>query len=297
VSAPVRKLVIPAAGFGTRFLPFTKAMPKEMLPVVDTPLIQIVVEDAVKAGIKQVIIITGSNKRAIEDHFDYNFALEHLLKSKGKTEAYEEIRRISDLATFIYVRQKEPLGNGHAILQAKEVVGKEPFAMLWGDDLARLHSGESVLKRLIETHAVHNACVMNLRRPPDGEEEHYAQSYGNVRANKVSEQVYKIQDFVEKPGVNKALSHLYQMAGFVLEPIVFDYLEKQKPGHGGEIILGETIGQMIKDGVPVFGYEFDGELFDGGNKLNYLKMVFTFALRHPELGGELKKFLKEELEV
>jgi len=283
----VRKVVIPCAGFGTRFLPMTKASPKEMLPVVDKPVIQYIVEEAVAAGITEVILITGSNKRAIEDHFDYNFELEEALKRSGKMEQYKEIRAISDMAKFVYVRQKEQLGNGHAILQAKEVVGDEPFLVLWGDEISR--SDPPRAKQLVDAYNVYGSSVFNAFLTTDPMAPH---RYGIVTGERVSEHDTKIEQLIEKPGDEAKPPYLASVGGYLLTPRIFSILESIKPGKGGEIWLVDAVRELLKE-EPVYAHEQqNGRSYDCGNKLEYLKANIDFAMQRPDIQGDLRTYMQ-----
>jgi UTP--glucose-1-phosphate uridylyltransferase len=286
----IRKAVIPAAGYGTRFLPATKASPKEMLPVVDKPVIQYVVEEAVASGIEHIIIITGANKRAIEDHFDYNFELEYRLKQSGKDEMYEEIRAISDMANFTYIRQKEQLGNGHAILCAEEVVKDEPFIVLWGDDF--IYSDPPRCKQLIDVHNKYNSSVISVM-PRLGVED--ASKYGFIKGSATEKGIYKVEELVEKPGIEKRPSELASLSGFLLTPDVFKVLKELKPGQGGEIWLSEAINEMAKQGNVYAKQIENGKFYDCGNKLEYIKANIDFAMKRSELANGMKTYMQEIL--
>jgi len=287
----IRKVIIPAAGFGTRFLPATKAMPKEMLPIVDKPVIQYVVEEAVEAGIEQVIIVTGWHKRAVEDHFDRHFELEARLEAKGKIKQLEEIRRISELANFVYVRQKEPLGNGHAILVAKDVIGREPFIMLWGDDF--IDAQPSRVKQMIEVFEKYQGVVLSGFRTKDKED---TLRYGFVSGKKLSDGVVKVEKLIEKPGPKNVPSDLAIVSGFVFTPDIFEALEKAIPEtieKGEELYWADGVNIMMKEGKPIYALEIkNGKYFDCGSQLGYLKTVVEFGLRHENTNGEFRKYLK-----
>lgn len=283
----VKKAVIPAAGFGTRFLPQTKAMPKEMLPVVDKPIIQYVVEEAVSAGIEDIIIITGWHKRAIEDHFDYPFELEKRLKGWGKEKELAEVRRIAGLANFIYIRQKGPYGNATPVICARKVIGEEPFLVLWGDDF--IYAQPPRAKQLIEVYNYYKGSVLSCIRTQKKED---TLRYGFISGDKVEEDVYQIDKIVEKPGPEKAPSDIASVSGYLLTPTIFPILEKLRPGKGGELWLPEAIGNLIKV-EPVYARVIkNGRYYDTGNKLEYLKTVVEFGLAHKEVGREFKKYLK-----
>lgn len=286
----IRKAVIPAAGFGTRFLPQTKAMPKEMLPIVDKPVIQYVVEEAVASGIEDIIIVTGALKRAIEDHFDApNAELMQNLKASGKTEQAEEIQRISEMANFLYIRQKGAYGNGTPVLSAEPAIENEMFAVMWGDEF--IYSDPPRLSQMIKVHEKHGGAVISGVRIKKKED---LARYGIAKVQKVDGNVFKIEKIVEKPDPDKAPSDLATHGAYILPPEIFDILRSQKPGNEGEIYLPEAIDSLIKTGYPVFACEIEnGRYFDTGNKLEYLKTVVTLGLEHPELNGSFRKFLKD----
>lgn len=287
----VRKAVIPAAGFGTRFLPATKAMPKEMLPIVDKPVIQYVVEEAVEAGIEQIILVTGWHKRAVEDHFDRHFELEARLETKGMSKELAEIRRISDLADFVYVRQKEPLGNGHAILVAKEVIGAEPFMMLWGDDF--IDAKPSRVRQMIDAYQKYQGCILSGFRTDKAED---TLRYGFVSGKKLADGVIKVEKLIEKPGPENAPSDLAIVSGFIFTPDIFAALEKALPEtaeQGQELYWADGVNIMMREGKPIYALEIkNGKYFDCGSQLGYLKTVVEFGLRHENTNGEFKKYLK-----
>ncbi|HSX19194.1 MAG TPA: UTP--glucose-1-phosphate uridylyltransferase GalU [Candidatus Saccharimonadales bacterium] len=282
----VRKVVIPAAGFGTRFLPATKAMPKEMLPIVDKPIIQYVVEQAVSAGIEEVIIVTGWHKRAIEDHFDKHFELEARLEKDGKDEMLAQIRKISDLANFVYVRQKEALGNGHAILTAREIVGDEPFLVMWGDEF--FQADPVAPKQLIDAYEKYNTPVIAGVRIPKSD----ISKYGIADVTPIEDNVFKINKIVEKPSVDEAPSDLATHGSYLFTPEIFDILEGLKPSRGGEIWIADAIDELIEK-RDVYAVELkNAKYYDCGNKLEYLKTVIDFGLNHSEISEELRNYLK-----
>ena len=284
----VRKAVIPAAGLGTRFLPATKAQPKEMLPVVDTPAIQYVVEEAVAAGIDDILIITGRNKRAIEDHFDRNVELELELAAKGKDSELADVRRLADLADIHYVRQGEPLGLGHAVSVARKHVGDEPFVVMLGDDLM---DGPELLRSMIDVHDRLGRSVVALMEVPGPE----ISLYGCAAASPGPEEgLVQIDGLVEKPSVDEAPSNLAVMGRYLFTPSIFDALERVAPGRGGEIQLTDAIALLLADEV-VLGRTFTSGRFDTGNKLDYLKATVELALRRPDLGAPLRAWLVEHL--
>lgn len=284
----IRKAVIPAAGFGTRFLPMTKASPKEMLPIVDKPVIQYIVEEAVEAGIEEIIIITGSNKRPIEDHFDYNFELEYRLKKSGKQKQFEEIRAISDMAKFIYIRQKEALGNGHAILCAKEVVNHEPFVVLWGDEIIR--SKPNRVQQLIKTYQKYNNLVvtgLKADKPAD------RNKYAFISGREVEPGLWAVENIVEKPGQETGLLDIGIFGGYILPPSIFEYLENLKPALGNEIWLSEAIKAYMQD-HPVYAREIkDFQYFDCGSKSGYLRANITMAAQRDDLKESLQEILSD----
>jgi UTP--glucose-1-phosphate uridylyltransferase len=286
----IRKVVIPAAGLGTRFLPQTKAMPKEMLPVVDKPVIQYVVEEAVNSGIKDVIIITGEQKRAIEDHFDRSIELEKYLREKGKNKEADEIKAIGELANFIYIRQKgEAYGNGVPVLSAESAVGNEPFAVMWGDEF--IYAEPPRLKQMIEVHEKYGGIVISGVRIKTKDN---LSRYGIADLEPVEGNVYKIKKIVEKPIPDEAPSNLAVHGAYILPPEIFGVLKGLQPGRGGEVWLVDAINELMAQGVPVYACEIkNAKYYDTGNKTEYLKTIIDFALRHPEFSGEIRKYLKE----
>ncbi len=281
----VRKAVYPVAGLGTRFLPATKAVPKEMLPLVDKPLIQYTVEEALSAGIEVAVFVTGRGKRAIEDHFDRAWELEHSLESSNKLELLEEVKKISEMIEVVYVRQGMPLGLGHAVLRAKEAVGDEPFAVILSDDI--VDADKPCIGQLIEVYERFNAPVIALKRVPDEE----VSRYGIVKGVKVEEGIFRIEDMVEKPSVEEAPSNYAIVGRYVLTPDVFEKLEKTRPGKGGEIQLTDALREMAREG-PFYGVVFEGEHFDCGSKLGFLKAVVHFALKRDEFRMEFLDYLR-----
>lgn len=286
----IRKVVIPAAGFGTRFLPQTKAMPKEMLPIVDKPVIQYVVEEAVASGIEDVIIITGAGKRAIEDHFDNpNAELVNNLKAGGKDKYLAEIQKIADMANFIYARQKGPYGNGTPVLTAESIVGNEPFAVMWGDEF--IYAQKPRLRQMIEAWERLGGGVM-ISGVRINNKEHLSR-YGIADVEPVEGNVYKIKKIVEKPTPEEAPGNLATHGAYILPPEIFSALKRLTPGKGGEIWLTDAINLLQSEGVPVYACEIeDGKYYDTGNKLEYMKTVVELALKHEEVNGEFKEFLK-----
>ena len=285
----IRKLVIPVAGLGTRFLPATKAQPKEMLPVVDKPIIQYVVEDAVKAGITDIILVTGPSKRAVEDHFSPNYELINWLKKQGKVEVAEEIKKIADLANFIFIRQKGPYGNGTPVLCAKNLIGDEPFAVMWGDEFFYTPK-KAHLTQLMEVYEKYGHPVLTAYKVND----EGTNKYGILDAEAVEKNIFKVKSLVEKPGPEKAPSRLASLGGFILTPDIFSALESTKLGKGGELWLVDAIFKVLKK-RPVYAREVEGIYYDTGSKLGYLKANVDFALRDKKLAGDFKKYLKSVL--
>jgi UTP--glucose-1-phosphate uridylyltransferase len=293
MSNDVKCAVIPAAGLGTRFLPATKAQPKEMLPVVDKPAIQYVVEEAVEAGIDDILIITGRGKRSIEDHFDRQFELEYFLENKGKDRMLTEVRDLADLADIHYVRQGEPLGLGHAVSVARKHVGDRPFAVMLGDDL--MVDDSKVLRAMIAAHGVHHAPVVALRRVPEAE----ISSYGCADIGGIDPGgepgVVQIRGIVEKPEPHLAPSSMAVMGRYVFTPEIFDILDRVEPGVGGEIQLTDAIAELITIG-DVFGYVFADGRYDIGAKLDYLRATVELALQRDDLGAPFEAFLIDLME-
>ncbi len=284
----VRKAVFPAAGWGTRFLPATKAQPKEMLPLVDKPVIQYAVEEAVAAGIEQVIIVTSSQKRAIEDHFDTSYELERLLEDRGDIEHLRQIRHISDLAQIAYVRQKEQLGLGHAVLMAKELVGHEPFAVILSDDVV---VGERpCIGQLVHAYAQTHSSVVAVMEVPPNETSRYG-VIGGQRVDDGDGRLWKIDRVVEKPEAGTAPSNLAIVGRYVLTPKIFDKLEQTTHGAGGEIQLTDAIEALMQE-QAVYGYEFDGTRYDAGTTMGWLKASVELALARPDLGTEFGAYLR-----
>lgn len=286
-STHIRKAVIPVAGFGTRFLPATIAQPKEMLPIVDKPIIQHVVEQVVSAGIEEVIFVTGRNKRAIEDHFDYSGELEHLLLENNKHEQLQEVHRISQLAKFVFVRQNKMLGNGHAILMAKEVVGDEPFLMCWGDDF--FESEVPVAKQLMNAYKKYQAPIIGCL--PVVEEKFH--KYGMMRPKgKIKGESFQISGIVEKPLPKNSPSNLGMFGGAVLTPEVFSYLAKAKPLSHGEISYVDGINLMAKN-KRIFAHQLSGRYWDTGDKAEYIKANIHFALQHKDLRDSIRAYIQK----
>lgn len=282
----IKKAVIPVAGLGTRFLPATKAQPKEMLTLVDKPIIQYIVEEAVQSGIEEIIFVTSANKRAIEDHFDRNFELEYRLRQKGKKTELADMLKISDMAKFIYVRQKTPKGLGHAVLTARELIGDEPFAVISGDDI--IDSKVPAIKQLMQVYTKYGDIVLGVTKVNKSE----TSKYGIIDPLKIDESTVEIKKLVEKPQPNKAPSNLAVTGRYILTPAIFDFLAKQKAGAGGEIQLTDAIARYIKERV---GYAclYEGQYYDCGNKLEFMKAILHFGLKRSDFKKELKKHLRQ----
>jgi UTP--glucose-1-phosphate uridylyltransferase len=284
----VRRAVFPAAGLGTRFLPATKAQPKEMLPLVDKPIIQYAVEEAVASGLESLIIITGRGKNAIEDHFDVSFELEKILEQRGKPDLLNQVRAVSDMVQIAYVRQKEALGLGHAILVARDLVNDEPFAVLLGDDI--IESDTPCIRQLIEVHERCGGSVVAIMEVPRAE----VTRYGIIRGKPLSEaedRIFEIEDMVEKPSADEAPSNLAIIGRYILTPAIFELLSGTERGSGGEIQLTDGLRRLLLR-EKVFGYRFRGKRHDAGDKLGFLKATVEFALKNEELGQEFRAYLK-----
>jgi UTP--glucose-1-phosphate uridylyltransferase len=282
----VKKLIVPVAGYGTRFLPATKAQPKEMLPIVDKPIVQYVVEDAVKSGIETIILVTGSGKRAVEDHFGYNYELQHFLKEQGKEELREQIKEIADMANFIYIRQKGPYGNGTPVLCAKHLIGDEPFGVMWGDEFFHTEK-KPQMRQLIEVYEKYGDPVLTAYEV--GRED--TKKYGIIDGMEVEKGVVQVKNIVEKPGPEKAPSTLASLGGFVLTPDIFEALEKTKLGKGGELWLVDGIFRLLKK-RPIYAKKIDGIYYDTGSKFGYLRANVEFGLRHADVRDEFREYLK-----
>jgi UTP--glucose-1-phosphate uridylyltransferase len=282
----IRKAIIPVAGMGTRFLPATKAQPKEMLTLVDKPIIQYIVEEAVAAGIEQITFVTSLGKRAIEDHFDRNFELEYRLREKGKKDELSKILDITDMAKFVYVRQRSPKGDGHAVLSARHVIGDEPCAILFGDDV--IDGKKSAIGQLMEIYDRYQDPVVALCPVPKNK----TSSYGVVKAKEVAPRIVEISGFVEKPAPEKAPSNLAVVGRYIITPEIFDILERTKPDKGGEIRLAGAFAEFLKR-RSMYGCVFDGTWYDCGSKLGFLKAQTVFGLRHPQVGRDFRKYLQQ----
>jgi UTP--glucose-1-phosphate uridylyltransferase len=285
MTSTIRKAVFPAAGLGTRFLPATKAQPKEMLPLVDTPIIQYGVEEALASGVDNIILVTGRGKNAIEDHFDVSVELETFLEARGKKELLAQIRKISNLINFAYVRQGEPLGLGHAVLVTRNLVGDEPFAVILGDDV--IDAKPPALRQMIDVFDEVNGPVLAIERVPKSD----VSSYGIIDAEEIKPGVYKIRDLVEKPPVSEAPSDLAIIGRYILTPDIFPALETTATDRTGEIQLTNGLRHLLKS-RPIYGCRIDGVRHDTGNKLGFLKAVVYFALRRPDLAEAFRDYLR-----
>lgn len=282
----IRKVIIPVGGLGTRFLPATKAQPKEMLTIVDKPVIQYLVEEAVDSGIREVIFVTGKGKRAIEDHFDHAGDLESYLEKKGKKDLVKKVRAISSLAYCAFVRQKEPRGVGDALLQARHLIGNEPVAVLYGDDVV-YSKKEPALKQLIKVFEKYHAPVLALERIPKD----LVSRYGVIGGTRIAPRTWQIQKIIEKPSIVVAPSNLAVVGKYILTSRVFDELAKVKPKKGEELYLTDAFPRMIKKGEEVYGYEFEGKRYDCGDKLGLLLAIVDFGLRHSEVRSGLRRHI------
>ncbi len=280
----VRKAVIPAAGLGTRFLPVTKAQPKEMLPIVDKPTIQYIVEEAAAAGVEDIIIVTGRNKRSIEDHFDRSIELEMELEKDGKEEILSVVKSISEIANIHFIRQKQPLGLGHAVLTASHFIGHEPFAVLLGDDV--VVSKKPALEQMVEVFNEYKTSILGVQRVADD----VVEKYGIVNCKNVDNDVYKVRDLVEKPPREEAPSNIAILGRYILTPSIFSYLETQTTGAGGEIQLTDALKRLAKD-EAMYAYVFKGHRYDVGSKIGFLQANIEFALRNEEVAEDLRNYI------
>ncbi len=279
----IKKAIFPAAGLGTRFLPATKASPKEMLPIVDKPMIQYGVEEAISCGLKEIVIITGKHKRSIEDHFDYAFELEEKLKKSGKKKLIAEINRLNKIKIG-YIRQGYALGIGHAISCARPFVNDEPFAVILSDDI--IDPGDTLLKDMVELYKKLKSPILALEKVPVSE----IHRYGVIGGVKEWDGVYRLDTLIEKPSAESAPSDLAIIGRYILTPDIFEILEKSRPGKGGEIQLTDAIAKLLKE-RPVYGYLFKGKRYDAGDKFGYLKATVDFALKNPDLSGPFKSYI------
>ena len=289
----IRKAVIPAAGLGTRLLPATKAQPKEMIAIVDKPALQYLIEELIESGIEEILIITGRNKSSIENHFDYSFELEKTLEEKEKIELLKIVNDISKMSNIYYVRQKKPLGLGHAVSCAKSFVGDEPFLVLLGDDIIYTDKNKGELpvsKQLVNRYEELQGMILGVQKVPKND----VNKYGIIKSlNYIGDDTMEVEDFVEKPAIIEAPSQFAVLGRYILEPEIFRYLENLKPGKNGEIQLTDAILNMKKDGLKLYAYDFKGIRYDIGNKMGIYKANIEFGLRHPEISEKVKKYLKE----
>lgn len=284
IKLKIRKAIIPAAGLGTRFLPATKAQPKEMLPIVDKPTLQYIVEEAVNSGIEEILVVTGRNKKSIEDHFDRSIELEFALEEKGKIELLSEVRRISDMVNIHYIRQKEPKGLGHAINCAKSFIGDEPFAILLGDDVVRTE--KPCLLQMIEVYEKYQSSILGVQEVPISNVE----KYGIVDGEFTDNGVYKVKDLVEKPSIGNTPSNIAILGRYIVTPEIFNILENTKPGAGGEIQLTDALKELAKK-ESIYAFKFEGKRYDVGNKLGFLEANIEYALERKELRDEFLDYL------
>lgn len=287
----VKKAVIPAAGLGTRFLPATKAQPKEMLPIVDKPTLQYIIEEAVASGVEEILIITGRNKKSIEDHFDKSVELELELENKGKTDLLEIVKGISNMVNIHYIRQKEPKGLGDAIYCARYFIGDEPFAIMLGDDMVDNGQGEPCLKQLIDAYEAHNASILGVQEV----DKENTDKYGIIDGQKLSDNIYKVKALVEKPDPDQAPSNVAILGRYIITPQIFDILGQIPPGKNGEIQLTDAL-EILKDREDMYAYIFEGRRYDLGDKLGFLQATVDAALKKPELRDEFLKYLNQVCE-
>lgn len=286
----VRKAIIPAAGLGTRFLPATKAQPKEMLPIVDKPALQYIIEEAVDSGIEEILIITGRNKKSIEDHFDKSVELELELERSGKLELLEQIRKISDMANIHYIRQKEPKGLGHAIYCARYFIGNEPFAVLLGDDI--VYSQKPCLKQMIDVYNEYRTTILGVQKVSDQD----VGKYGIVDVKQIEDRVYKVKGLVEKPALKDAPSNMAILGRYIISPEIFGILEQTEPGKGGEIQLTDGL-KTLAQREAMYAYDFEGRRYDVGDKQGFLEATVEYALRNKELREDFLNYLVEIMKM
>ena len=281
----IKKAIIPAAGLGTRFLPATKAQAKEMLPIVDKPTLQYIIEEAIESGIEEILIVTGRNKKSIEDHFDRSVELELELEQKGKTAMLEMVQDISNMVNIHYIRQKEPKGLGHAIHCAKSFIGDEPFAVLLGDDI--VDASTPCLKQMIDAYDEYKTTVLGVQEVA----RENVDKYGILDVKHIEDRVYKVKDMVEKPSIEEAPSNIAILGRYIITPEIFNILENQAPGKGGEIQLTDAL-QTLATKEAIYAYNFEGRRYDVGDKLGFLEATVDFALKRPELRDDFIEFLK-----
>ncbi len=289
IMAKIRKAILPVAGFGTRFLPATKAQPKEMLPIVDKPVIQYLVEEAVASGIEEIVFVTGRGKRAIEDHFDMSYELEETLVEKNKQDLLREVQKIPGLAKFSYVRQALPLGDGHALLQAYHLIGNEPVLVIFGDCL--YDSKVPASKQLIETYEKYGDSVIGVSEIPKNE----VDKFGVIDGVALDKNVIEVKKIVEKPKVEDAPSNLVAVGKYIITPEVFEILKNMQSGKSGEIRLADAFDLMLENNRPIYARKIEGEWLDTGDKLNFVKATIHMGLKHPEIGKKLRAYMEEIL--
>ena len=287
MSKRVRKAIIPAAGLGTRFLPATKSQPKEMLPIVDKPTLQYIIEEAIESGIEEILIVTGRSKKSIEDHFDRSVELELELEQKGKTEMLEMVQDISNMVNIHYIRQKEPKGLGHAVHCAKSFIGNEPFAVLLGDDIVDAET--PCLKQMINAYDEYKTSILGVQEVA----KENVDKYGRLDVKHIEDRVYKVKDMVEKPSVEDAPSNIAILGRYIITPEIFNILETQEAGKGGEIQLTDAL-QTLATKEAIYAYNFEGRRYDVGDKLGFLEATVDFALKRPELKEEFSAFLRSK---
>ncbi|WP_419725215.1 UTP--glucose-1-phosphate uridylyltransferase GalU [Terrisporobacter petrolearius] len=287
MSKRVKKAIIPAAGLGTRFLPATKAQAKEMLPIVDKPTLQYIIEEAIDSGIEEILIVTGRNKKCIEDHFDRSVELELELEKKGKSAMLEMVQDISNMVNIHYIRQKEPKGLGHAVHCAKSFIGNEPFAVLLGDDI--VDAKTPCLKQMINAYDEYKTSILGVQQVDKDK----VNKYGILDVKYIEDRVYKVKDMVEKPAIEEAPSNIAILGRYIITPAIFDILENQQPGKGGEIQLTDAL-QTLATKEAIYAYNFEGRRYDVGDKLGFLEATVDFALKRPELRDDFVEFLKSK---
>lgn len=287
MSKRVKKAIIPAAGLGTRFLPATKAQAKEMLPIVDKPTLQYIIEEAIASGIEEILIVTGRNKKCIEDHFDRSVELELELEKKGKSAMLEMVQDISNMVNIHYIRQKEPKGLGHAVHCAKSFIGNEPFAVLLGDDI--VDAKTPCLKQMINAYDEYKTSILGVQQVDKDK----VNKYGILDVKHIEDRVYKVKDMVEKPAIEEAPSNIAILGRYIITPAIFDILENQEPGKGGEIQLTDAL-QTLATKEAIYAYNFEGRRYDVGDKLGFLEATVDFALKRPELRDDFVEFLKSK---
>ena len=287
MSKTIKKAIIPAAGLGTRFLPATKAQAKEMLPIVDKPTLQYIIEEAIASGIEEILIVTGRNKKCIEDHFDRSVELELELEKKGKSAMLEMVQDISNMVNIHYIRQKEPKGLGHAVHCAKSFIGNEPFAVLLGDDI--VDAKTPCLKQMINAYDEYKTSILGVQQVDKDK----VNKYGILDVKHIEDRVYKVKDMVEKPAIEEAPSNIAILGRYIITPAIFDILENQEPGKGGEIQLTDAL-QTLATKEAIYAYNFEGRRYDVGDKLGFLEATVDFALKRPELRDDFVEFLKSK---